>query len=298
MAWLFGNRPRHLRVKWSWGPEAAAATWELPAFLLVSVGRNCQLWTKFNYLICKRANAWNNGSSLYPFHWLVLPDSLTCVSSCIRGFLDLTHQPLSQAYVSEAIVTGNLSYTCNWEIFESSTLIDLQCPFIDMGQLCTRTRMRGVGEIGVGEVLRKISQDPSVSKSNSWQCWYLLVFLYLFKVTFIGPVLFKWLAICLKYGTWHSYSSSSTTPSLTSSDGISTFVVANTVWTESVQKPDFINTTPIIPIIVCYYVELRNAVMSYSGVRFLLTKVQLVVRTFIEHKELCLEKCYILIKYL
>ena len=245
LAWLFGNRLRYLRVKWSWGPEAAA-TWELPAFLLVSVGRNCQLWTKFNYLICKRARAWNN----CPFISISLP--LTRVAWLIDLCFFL-HSRVSGSHSSttvtsicvRAIVTGNLSYTCNWEIFESSTLVDLQCPFIDMGQLCTRTRM-----LGVGEISGKISQDPSVSKSNSWQCWYLWVFLYLFKVNFIGMVLFKWLVICLKYGTWRSCSSSSTTPSLTS-DGISTFVLANTVWTESVQKPDFINTTPIIPISVC-----------------------------------------------
>jgi hypothetical protein len=61
-------------------------------------------------------------------------------------------------------------------------------------------------------------------------------------------------------------------------------------------------TTRIIPISACHYSELRSAMTSDSGVpiQFILTeKVQSIgCLDIVEHKQLCLLKCYILDKWL
>ena len=47
-------------------------------------------------------------------------------------------------------------------------------------------------------------------------------------------------------------------------------LILNNEWVEPIA-------TLIIPISACYYLELHSAITSYSGVQFLLTKVQKVV---------------------
>ena len=60
----------------------------------------------------------------------------------------------------------------------------------------------------------------------------------------------------------------------------------------------FFPTTLLIPFPACCYVELRCAIISYSGVQFFTDESSISCSDIIKHKRLCLVKCYTYVKWL